>query len=170
MNDQISRQKLIEDIEREFDGVCTYDVSPSQAVSDFIEIVDRQPPEECVPLSEVYRVIAGHSNYHGDNILAALTCVAVGKEVKPVRPLPADQWIPVTYRETTEEERECGIEWGTILDCPLPDNDTEILVCTKAGSVWTDTFFNDDGCYLDGGYDLTEIAAWMPLPEAYKGE
>lgn len=84
---------------------------------------------------------------------------------------PADQWIPVTYRETTEEERECGIEWEYILDCPLPDNDTEILVCTKAGSVWTDTFFNDDGCcYLDGGYYLTEIAAWMPLPEPYKGE
>ena len=84
--------------------------------------------------------------------------------------LPADQWIPVTYRETTEEERECGIEWKYILDCPLPDNDTEILVCTKAGSVWTDTFFNDDGCYLDGGYDLTEIAAWQPLPKPYKGE
>lgn len=83
---------------------------------------------------------------------------------------PADQWIPVTYRETTEEERECGIEWDYVLDCPLPDNDTEILVCTKSGSVWTDTFFNDDGCYLDGGYDFTEIAAWMPLPEPYKGE
>ena len=82
---------------------------------------------------------------------------------------PADQWIPVTYHETTEEEREYGIEWDYVLDCPLPDNDTEILVCTKSGSVWTDTFFNDDGCYLDGGYDCTEIAAWMPLPEPYKG-
>ena len=30
--------------------------------------------------------------------------------------------------------------------------------------------FNDDGCYLDGGYDLTEIAAWQPLPKPYKGE
>ena len=84
---------------------------------------------------------------------------------------PADQWIPVTYRETTEEEREYGIEWDYVLDCPLPDNDTEILVCTKSGSVWTDTFFNDDGCcYLDSGYYLTEIAAWQPLPKPYKGE
>ena len=89
--------------------------------------------------------------------------------IKALQQPPADQWIPVTYRETTEEERECGIEWKYILDCPLPDNDTEILVCTKAGSVWTDTFFNDDGCYLDGGYDLTEIAAWQPLPKPYKG-
>ncbi len=46
MSDNISRQKLIEDIEKEFDGVCVYDVSPSQAVSDFIEIVDRQPPAD----------------------------------------------------------------------------------------------------------------------------
>lgn len=40
-----------------------------------------------VSLREVYRLIAGHSNYHGDSILAAFTCVAEGKEVKPIRPL-----------------------------------------------------------------------------------
>lgn len=39
----IDEKKLIEDIEKEFVGVCVYDVSPSQAVTDFIEIVDRQP-------------------------------------------------------------------------------------------------------------------------------
>ena len=39
----IDEKKLIEDIEKEFDGVCVYDVSPSQAIADFIEIVDRQP-------------------------------------------------------------------------------------------------------------------------------
>lgn len=39
----IDERKLIEDIEQEFVGVCVYDVSPSQAVTDFIEIVDRQP-------------------------------------------------------------------------------------------------------------------------------
>lgn len=123
MNDQISRQKLIEKISR-LPILITED-------DDFVDL---------------------------DAVLYAINS-------QP----PADQWIPVTYRETTEEERECGIEWKYILDCPLPDNDTEILVCTKAGSVWTDTFFNDDGCYLDGGYDLTEIAAWQPLPKPYKG-
>ena len=129
MNDQISRQKLIEELE----NLDKYFV-------------------EALPLNSETVFIAGEV-----------------RELIESQP-PADQWIPVTYRETTEEERECGIEWGTILDCPLPDNDTEILVCTKAGSVWTDTFFNDDGCYLDGGYDLTEIAAWQPLPKPYKGE
>ena len=81
---------------------------------------------------------------------------------------PADQWIPVTYHEATEEEKEVYGEFPYMLDCKLPDDGEEILVCTKSGCVWTDTFFNDDGCYLDGGYDFTELAAWMPLPEPYK--
>lgn len=81
---------------------------------------------------------------------------------------PADQWIPVTYHEATEEEKEAYGEFPYMLDCKLPDDGEEILVCTKSGCVWTDTFFNDDGCYLDGGYDFTELAAWMPLPEPYK--
>ena len=49
--------------------------------------IDSAPTVEAVPLREVFRVIAGHSNYHGDNILSALTCIAEGKDVKPVRPL-----------------------------------------------------------------------------------
>ena len=52
-------------------------------------------------LDDVYRVIAGHSDYHGDNILSALTCIAEGKEVKPVKPLedlrPKGKWIGLEY-------------------------------------------------------------------------
>ena len=40
-----------------------------------------------IKLTDVYRIIAGHSDYHGDDILAALTCIAEGKEVGPVRPI-----------------------------------------------------------------------------------
>lgn len=51
-----------------------------------------------IKLNDVYRIIAGHSDYHGDNILAALTCLAEGKEVSPVRPLKIKtghwQWDP----------------------------------------------------------------------------
>lgn len=50
----IDEKKLIEDIEKEFDGVCVYDVSPSQAVADFVEIVDRQPKVgEWIPVTEL---------------------------------------------------------------------------------------------------------------------
>lgn len=49
----IDEKKLIEDIEKEFDGVCVYDVSPSQAINDFVQIVDRQPKVgEWIPVSE----------------------------------------------------------------------------------------------------------------------
>ena len=79
------------------------------------------------------------------------------------------EWIPVTYRETTDED---GIDkeiFPLLLDCHLPEDDTEILICTKDGRVFTDTFYSDDGCYLDSGYDLIkDIAAWMELPEGYK--
>ena len=49
---------------------------------------------KAVSLHDIYRVIAGHSYYHGDSILAALTCIVEGKEVNPVR--PADV-APVVY-------------------------------------------------------------------------
>lgn len=41
---------------------------------------------KAVSLYDIYRVIAGHSYYHGDRILSALTCIAEGKEVNPVSP------------------------------------------------------------------------------------
>lgn len=60
--------------------------------------VDRLPTIEAVPLADIYRIIAGHSDYHGDNILAALTCIAEGKTVNPVKSLEAEpvrhgRWI-----------------------------------------------------------------------------
>lgn len=53
----------------------------------FARLLDEQPTADVVPINEVYRLIAGHSDYHGDNILSALTCVTEGKEVKPITPL-----------------------------------------------------------------------------------
>lgn len=50
------------------------------------EYLDEIPTTKAVSLHDIYRVIAGHSYYHGDCILAALTCIAEGKEVNPVRP------------------------------------------------------------------------------------
>ena len=49
--------------------------------------VNRTPTADVVHIDEVFRLIAGHSNYHGDAILSALMCVAEGKEVKPIKPL-----------------------------------------------------------------------------------
>lgn len=82
-----------------------------------------------------------------------------------------NKWVPVTWHERTADDDYVGAGYDKVLDCPLPEDDTEILVCDKSGqNIWSDTFFNDgDGCYLDGGYDVVEeIAAWQPLPEPYR--
>lgn len=80
------------------------------------------------------------------------------------------EWIPITYHETTDDDGIDKEQFPLMLDCTLPEDDTEIIVCTKYGVVFADTFFNDDGCYLESGFDIIEdIIAWMPLPELYKG-
>ena len=63
-----------------------------------------------VYLDDVFRLIAGHSDYHGDNILAALTCVAEGKEVKPIRPLerPVAKWEKHPKRLFEKEYYTCS--------------------------------------------------------------
>ena len=45
------------------------------------------PTVKAVPLKEIFRIIAGHSDYHGDSILSALLCITEGKEVKPIKPI-----------------------------------------------------------------------------------
>ena len=46
-----------------------------------------------IHIDDIYRLIAGHSNYHGDSILSALTCIAEGKEVtKPITPLNEERY------------------------------------------------------------------------------
>lgn len=87
------------------------------------------------------------------------------------------EWIPFEQREADEEEKEYflenyGDEIEYILCGKLPDEDEEIIVSYANGWVCTDTFLRDgNGWYLDSGNELvTEVIAWMPLPDAYKGE
>ena len=76
-----------------------------------------------VSLSEIYRVIAGHSNYHGDSILAAFTCIAEGKEVSPIKPIETvepvrGEWIK-TFRYMRENVNTGNIEPVYSCDCPF---------------------------------------------------
>lgn len=78
------------------------------------------------------------------------------------------EWIPFTRRPMTEEEQKDYPNCTFIFDCVLPDDGDEILV-SNGRFVWMDTFCTDiDGCYLDGGDDIDEDMAWMPLPKPYK--
>lgn len=60
-------------------------VYDGEACAKLIDMVDR--PKNMIHIDEVYRLIAGHSNYHGDSILSAFTCLVEGKDVKPIAPL-----------------------------------------------------------------------------------
>lgn len=73
----------------------------ADAYNDLAEDFYSIPVARAVSLHDIYRVIAGHSYYHGDRILAALTCIVEGKEVNPVR--PADV-APVVHAQWIEDE------------------------------------------------------------------
>ena len=85
-----------------------------------------------------------------------------------------DGWIPFTQREMTEEEKESfGEECGYILDCPLPEEDEEILVTHKFKDelyVDMDIFLRDGSeCYLDSGHEfVSEAIAWRRKPAPYQ--
>ena len=52
-----------------------------------------------IHIDDVYRLIAGHSIYGGDDILSAFTCLTEGKEVKPIEPLD------ITYHEISQLQK-----------------------------------------------------------------
>lgn len=91
------------------------------------------------------------------------------------------QWIPVKFRKMTDEEvKEYEEQIGEQLsknecvcfDCPLPESDQEILVCTKFGTIYMDVceYDPDYGYGLESNGDWDGIVAWMPLPAPYKWE
>lgn len=112
MSDYISRKMVLEYlqeqqanviIEKNKYGFVSRDACDGMqaAVDAFINFIVQLPTIEAVPLSEIYRCIAGHSNYHGDSVLSAMTCITEGKEVKPIKPIEA---VPVVHGEWIKEE------------------------------------------------------------------
>lgn len=73
-----------------------------------------------------------------------------------------DNWTKFTIGKNEE-----GID---VYDCPLPEDEQEVLI-TDGKSVWQDTAMSDcDGFYFDGGDEIIkEITHWQPLPQPPKG-
>ena len=88
------------------------------------------------------------------------------------------EWIPIKQRPGTDEEYEefckygdCPREYFRVFECPLPDDDQEVLVTTRWGHVCIDIWHRDvDCCYFETYCDDDDVIAWMPLPESYKKE
>lgn len=82
-----------------------------------------------------------------------------------------DKWIPVKCRETRDDDGIDKEKYPIFLDCKLPCDGEDILICTKNGHVFQDSSYSDDGYYLDSGRDWCyDVSAWMPLPAPYKEE
>lgn len=96
---------------------------PNATMADAKRVLADMPCAEAVSLHDIYRVIAGHSYYHGDRILAALTCIAEGKEVNPV--LPTDL-VPVVRckgcKHSWEDIGGLCCSHGVCVDLTVPDD------------------------------------------------
>lgn len=81
------------------------------------------------------------------------------------------EWIQFKARKADDEER---VVYGCdeMLECNLPDEDEDILVTYASGKVCSDTFLREEyECSLDSGAQfISEVIAWMPLPEPYRGD
>ena len=90
------------------------------------------------------------------------------RELKQLR--EESKWIPVTWRETTENDTPYLDEYPIVLTCPMPDDRQEILI-SDHGYVCTDVCqIDNQGYWLEGKGDWLDIDAWMPLPKAYEGK
>ena len=93
-----------------------------------------------------------------------------------IKALKRTSWVPITYREMTEEEKEYfeaefdeADDEAKILDCILPEIDEEVFISYR-GSVYMDILKNDRGIVYFEDADIEDVDAWMPLPEPYKAE
>ena len=146
----IDEKKLIEDIEKEFDGVCVYDVSPSQAVNDFVEIVDRQPKAgQWIPCSE--RLPENEQE---------VEITYVSKHWKTGEPLYFT--CRAFYTDGTVTTEESGYAWN---ETDNWEYDEKLDAYIIPEGWWEGVSFAEEFFPID-----KPVIAWMPLPKPYKGE
>ncbi len=140
MSEYISREAAIayireqsEECQKAFEELGGESGIYADAYNDLAEDFYGIPAAKAVSLHDIYRVIAGHSYYHGDRILAALTCIAEGQEVNPVR--PADVAPVVRCKDCkhfNHKRMECGNE--------------AISTDHEGGAQYSLNFWSDDFC------------------------
>ena len=117
-----------------------------------------------------------------DNAPTVIYCGTTSDGVPLMDLRPKPEWIPITTRKLTEEEKSRAAEkYGMdpedfddswMYTCTLPEDGQECLVTTKVwGYVVIDTFrVDEDGAeYFEEHEDEDDLLAWMPLPDPYKG-
>lgn len=110
------------------------------------------PPNESrmINADKLAKRIAGHSNYHGDSILAAIYCAAEGKENDtPIRPIETspNEWVSVDERLPEDGERVIATDGCFTGEAYI---DCYGVWCRSNGMRWN--MFK------------TDVTHWMPLP------
>ena len=90
-----------------------------------------------------------------------------------------NQWTPVKWHNISEAERvknEYLREWEILFDCPMPEDDQEILITIRSMGgclpfVIKTRYKKEYRFSRDSELDWTkDILAWMPSPEPYQSE
>ena len=129
------------------------------------------PPNEprVINADKLAKRIAGHSNYHGDSILAAIYCAAEGKENDaPIRSIetPPNEWVSVEERLPKYNIREDGELISSKILCYCETDKTVHLVVSqkfytrRKGEIVHPVF----RYYDEWGDEIENVSHWMPLP------
>lgn len=111
----IDIQPIIEEIQSsiEIPSYSEHDKGFDDALKYILDLIEEAPtitpPNEprMINADKLAKRIAGHSNYHGDSILAAIYCAAEGKENDaPIRPIETPPNEPLTIEQMREMDGE----------------------------------------------------------------
>ena len=133
----------------------------TQTRRDFIAAIQKWPtltqPNEprVINADKLAKRIAGHSNYHGDSILAAIYCAAEGKENDaPIRPIETPPNEPLSIEQLREMDGEPvylivddgyePLEMWALIDVPEKDH---IVLINNIGGM--SAYYSDDGLKQD---------------------
>lgn len=137
---------------------------PLSLLEDAIDLLKAQEPPTSEFISSAIECLL-HPQDADDSDMAK----AIDTAVRAMRLLNAQepQWIPITFRELTEEEKTEHPDWCSIIDSPTPDDGEDILV-SDGKTVWADVWSNDgEWCALESGLEL-EGVAWQKMPSPWK--
>ena len=95
----IDADELMVAVEKDFEGVCVYDVPPSEAVSDFERIVDSVPTIDAEPVRhgrwiEVDRITWRGTDDNLINITVEEKCSNCGRHVERYETVEQENYCP----------------------------------------------------------------------------
>ncbi|SDW44645.1 hypothetical protein SAMN05216391_10813 [Lachnospiraceae bacterium KHCPX20] len=148
-----------------------------QILANINVLIGEEPCEDCVSRQAVLDIVRFEdkwlSDTKSDNADTRIAFTGIKSKVAGLPPVtPTQRWIPIVYREATQDEKDSyftqnGEELCFMIESEMPENGQEVLVSSN-GYVSEDIF--DEDYYSFENHEIVDVDAWMPLPKAYKAE